>query len=106
MNRFRHLILTRFNVKIPEYDSPGTEWLEHRFGLFERFCLPSLQNQSNLDFDWLLFCDKDSSVRFSERIQKYCKWSNIRPVFVEGYFTQETVQMAAAHCAKGFTHLI
>ena len=106
MTRFRHLILTRFNVKIPEYDTPGPEWLEHRLGLFERFCLPSLQNQSNLDFDWLLFCDKDSSQNFRARIQKYSKWSNVRAVFVEGYFTQATVQLAVADFAKGFTHLI
>jgi len=106
MTRFRHLILTRFNVKIPEYDAPSAEWLEHRCGLFERFCLPSLQSQSNLDFDWLLFCDKVSPGSLRERIQKYSKWSNVRAVFIEGNFTQAAVQLAVADCAKGFTHLI
>ena len=43
----QHFILTRFNILLWRKDKSGSpvrsrEWLEHRFSLFERFCLPSL----------------------------------------------------------------
>lgn len=49
----KHFLLTRFNVKMLDKfrnDRNGTsthteEWLLRRFELFERYCLPSVNNQ-------------------------------------------------------------
>ena len=60
------------------------EWLEHRFILFERYCLPSINNQSCQNFDWIVLFDSNTPDRFRARIdacQKDC--SQLVPVFVE-----------------------
>jgi hypothetical protein len=107
MARFRHLILTRFNVRIPEFpNAGGPNWLQHRFDVFERFCLPCVRSQSNLNFDWLLLCRPDIPGNLRERLQKYAEWPNIRPVDMEGYFTQAAVQSAVREYSQGVTHLI
>jgi hypothetical protein len=64
MAGFHHFVLTRFNVKIGlgggESVAPNLEWLVHRFDLFDKFCFPSVRNQSNLNFKWLVFFDVDT----------------------------------------------
>ena len=47
MKSFEHLIITRFNLNLyarDKHDAPTrTErWLEHRFEIFELYCLPSV----------------------------------------------------------------
>ena len=61
MARIQHLLLTRFNVPHPAYarDKRGAaartpEWLEHRFGLFETFCLPSVRAQVDAETEFLI----------------------------------------------------
>lgn len=58
MKSFEHLIITRFNLNLyarDKHDAPTrTErWLEHRFEIFERYCLPSVAAQTNPNFRWL-----------------------------------------------------
>lgn len=55
-----HTLITRFNLATPGREiafrtRPG--WLEERFALFERYCLPSVAAQSCQSFDWILFFD-------------------------------------------------
>lgn len=60
------------------------EWLEHRFTLFERYCLPSIKNQSCQNFDWIVLFDSNTPDRFKARIDAYQKdCSQLVPVFVE-----------------------
>lgn len=83
---FTHLILTRFNVKSSLNDraAPGTEWLIHRFDLFEQFCMPSVQSQSCQSFTWLVFFDVDTPAVFKEKIAAYAaEWSNFQPCYVD-----------------------
>lgn len=71
--RMKHFIITPFYVrrhlrgKIDE-NLPPIEWLDHRLTLFEDYCLPSVVNQSNQDFTWLIFFDESTPVRYMERI--------------------------------------
>jgi hypothetical protein len=67
----QHFILTRFNIASPGREStirnsPG--WLERRFELFERYCLPSMAAQDSPDFTWLIYFDKDTPAQFRQRI--------------------------------------
>jgi hypothetical protein len=55
----RHYLLTNFNVRREDVGArPDRDWLEHRFGLFERFCLPSVAGQTCSDFTWLVRWDE------------------------------------------------
>ena len=60
------------------------EWLEHRFWLFELYCLPSIKNQTCRDFTWIVLFDCATPNSFKERIavwQKECP--QFVPIYVE-----------------------
>lgn len=91
---FRHVILTRFNIRWderPTGPSLGTnpEWLRDRFELFERYCVPSMLNQTRSSFFWLLFFDHETPPEFAERARSLATLHpGIRPVFC-GLLTPE-----------------
>jgi hypothetical protein len=61
-----HFLLTNFNVRLGwTRDAHGQttltpEWTEHRWRLFETFCLPSVRCQSDTRFRWLVRFDPDT----------------------------------------------
>lgn len=74
MLEYSHLILTRFNL---QYDSDShihleSSWLDNRFELFERYCLPSIECQTEPNFIWLILMDEKTPTAFCERMEKYC----------------------------------
>lgn len=72
-SELRHLILTRFNLATPGRESKlrnDPQWLAHRFGLFEKYCLPSVADQTSRDFDWLIFFDEGTPEAFRERVRQ------------------------------------
>lgn len=93
-----HFILTRFNLLIFNKDKEGhkvrsVSWLEHRFGLFEKYCLPSIAGQTCQNFEWIVLFDSSTPERFKEKMAEYQKMCpQLIPVFVrpEGgrYFAQ------------------
>jgi hypothetical protein len=58
--RATHFVLTRFNVRMPIYQHPDESWLPERVRLFEQYCLPSFEAQTNTNFTWLIFADAQS----------------------------------------------
>ena len=88
----QHFILTRFNILLWNKAKDGrkvrtTKWLEHRFALFEKYCLPSIKNQTCQGFEWIVLFDSMTPDRFKERIascQKECP--QLTPVFVEAEY--------------------
>lgn len=87
----KHFLITRFNVKVEGWNLTkageninSERWLENRFYLFENYCLPSVKNQSNLDFKWCIFFDKQTPSRFIEKIESYVtNFSNIIPLYIK-----------------------
>lgn len=74
---FNHYLITRFNLKNPKWDVTKNndalltdEWMENRIDLFENFCYPSVKNQSNKNFEWLLFLDSTTSEKFRIRLEQ------------------------------------
>lgn len=72
MPTFEHVILTRFNVRYvadPTAPSIGVDprWLENRFELFERYCLPSIMGQSTQGFTWIVFFDSATPEPYAEK---------------------------------------
>ncbi len=85
----QHFILTRFNILLWYKAKDGrkvrtTKWLEHRFLLFEKYCLPSIKSQTCQDFEWIVLFDSKTPDSFKERIDRYQKeCQQLIPIFVE-----------------------
>ncbi len=86
MGQFNHFFLTKFNVRsFPEL-RPGCDptWLENRFKLFDRYCFPSVCNQVNQNFKWLVFFDVDTPDIFKQKIAEYnVSWPNFVPLYLD-----------------------
>lgn len=85
----QYFILTRFNLKLWHQDKHHErvrtrEWLDDRFALFEKYCLPSLVGQTCQDFTWIVLFDSQTPQAYRNRIaglQERCP--QLTPVFVE-----------------------
>lgn len=88
MENSRHFIITRFNLNLYKRDKNSRptrtdRWLEHRFEVFERYCLPSVAAQTNKRFTWLCLFDAATPERYRGRIEGY---KNICPQFEAVYY--------------------
>ncbi len=86
MGQFNHFFLTKFNVRSFPDLRPGCDpaWLENRFKLFDRYCFPSVRNQTNQNFKWLVFFDADTPTVFKQKISQYANdWGNFVPLYVD-----------------------
>ena len=89
---FNHYLITRFNLRNEDWKTSKNgslvlteEWLKNRFILFERFCIPSVQNQTNQHFTWLVFFDENTPQEYKQKITEYTRMlSNFIPVFING----------------------
>jgi len=62
----KHYLITQFNCDL--YD---LGWLQRRQPLFERFCLPSVQAQTNKNFEWILVSDARTPPEFKAVLDSY-----------------------------------
>lgn len=76
MDRPAHLLITRFNVPIPQWDrdKAGTvtlddEWMQHRLDLFTRYCTPTVAAQTEKYFRWLIYCDSNTAGVYADMIK-------------------------------------
>ncbi len=110
MSGIQHFILTRFNLRLWRHDKNGDpvrnrEWLENRFELFEKYCLPSIVNQTCKDFIWIILFDSRTPEEFKKRIeidQNRCP--QITPVYVEpneGQNYAKVFQSSVVKCLNG-----
>jgi len=88
----KHFLCTRFNLKNEDWktDREGLnvlsdEWMNQRLDLFEKYCLPSVLNQVNKNFKWVIFFDVDTSLIIRERIKIYSnKGINFSAIYIDG----------------------
>ncbi|MGW8281548.1 glycosyltransferase (plasmid) [Sphingomonas aurantiaca] len=69
----RHVFLTRFNLATPGREARHrvrASWLEERFDLFERYCLPTMAAQTEQDFAWLIYFDDQTPDWARARIER------------------------------------
>lgn len=58
--------------------------MDHRFKLFENICFPSITNQKNQNFEWLVFFDFDTKEKYREKIIEYeKKYKKFKPIFIK-----------------------
>jgi hypothetical protein len=68
-NLFCHFIITRFNLR---REIPISEaWLDKRIELFERYCLPSINAQTDTEFFWFVLFDRNSDKKLKEKINTW-----------------------------------
>lgn len=87
---FQHYIITRFNLRREDWKTTKNSeevlsdaWLKNRFELFENYCLPSVKNQKNQNFKWLIFFDTNTPEEYKQRVLNY-KFDNLIPFFIDG----------------------
>lgn len=95
-----HIVLTRFNLAIRfGYDRKDTEipiaseapWLDKeylgkRFEIFEKYTFPSLQNQTDKDFKWIVMFHKDTPKVYKDKIREF---TNRMPQMEAWFFDDE-----------------
>lgn len=95
--RYKHFVITRFNIRA-NYGcmlrNPGNnpmkrildeDYLKERFSIFERYTLPSMKQQTNQDFIWLILFHKNTPSNFKKKIEELKKEFG----FVDLYFGDE-----------------
>lgn len=90
---FKHLLITRFNLKNPEWKQLtknnesllDDSWMNERLELFANYCFPSVSNQTNQNFEWLLYFDSTTSETHKSKIAEIISnKTNIKTFFIDG----------------------
>ncbi len=92
MEKFTHLVLTRFNTAVgyaPSAKRLSSEWLWSRLRFFEQYCLPSMAAQRGARFQWIVFCDMQSPDWFRERMASFEPL--VTPLYVDGWLTDDRI---------------
>lgn len=79
-----HVILTRFNLPSEGAESTVRAkegWLRTRVELFERYCLPSVENQTVRSFHWVIYFDPQSPEWLKARIHELAVGSIFTPIY-------------------------
>jgi len=69
---FNHVVMTRFNLATPGRElalRTAHDWLSHRFGLFENYCLPAMIEQTSRNFNWIIYFDENTPDEFRHRVE-------------------------------------
>ena len=80
-------LLTRFNLNLFPKDKEGIstrteDWLADRFRLFEKYCFPSVLNQSYKGFIWIVLFDDKTPEKYKRKLICYQdQMRNFLPVF-------------------------
>jgi len=95
--RLKHILMTRFNIYTKYSVSDGVfdesgediiyesdeEYLTYRFNLFEKYTLPSVSAQKNVDFVWFVFFSDRLPTAFKDRVDMISKQNSVfRPIYL------------------------
>jgi hypothetical protein len=89
---YQYYIITRFNLRKSDWKTTKNDetvlsesWLQERFDLFDNYCFPSVKNQTDQNFKWLVFFDINTSERYRDKIEEYrLSYKNFHPFFIDG----------------------
>jgi hypothetical protein len=84
MKKLKHIITTSFNwgwLDSTRNDINGKPvntfaWLDRRVELFEKYCLPSIENQTNRDFTWHVIFDEKTPENY------YKKYEDVPNIYI------------------------
>jgi hypothetical protein len=89
---FKHFLITRFNLRKADWSTNKKnvavlteEWHENRFELFNNYCFPSVKDQTNKNFLWLVFFDTTTPEKYKKVVADLQKeMENFVPLFIDG----------------------
>jgi hypothetical protein len=86
-----------FKKKVPSH-----EWLLYRFDIFKKFCYPSIMNQLNKNFKWIVVFDDSTDRNVSESLPGYI------PLYIKRTFesSSETGEFVNSLVSKNTEYLI
>jgi Putative rhamnosyl transferase len=86
---FSHFLLTQFNLRnFPKSSHAANDewlnWTRNRITLFKTYCLPSILNQTEKNFSWLLYFDVATPAEFKPFIQELEGYGFIKICYCDG----------------------
>src|SRR6478736_5211475 len=86
---FNHVLITQFNLRsFPKSSNASNEqwlnWTRNRIALFQKYCLPSVLNQTIKKFKWLIYFDTTTPLEFSPFIEELTKHDFIQVCYCDG----------------------
>ncbi len=86
---FSHFLITQFNLRnFPKSshraDDQWLDWTRNRITLFKTYCLPSILNQTEKNFSWLIYFDSDTPDEFMPFIKELEAYEFIKTCYSEG----------------------
>jgi len=99
--KFQHFIISRFNLSL--YDCMSEQvaevWMYYRMSLFDTFCYPSIVNQENQNFIWLVFLSDKTPEHYRQLFSKhnrmipiYCKEQGFDDIQIKGFVNKHIKQ--------------
>ena len=74
--KFTHYLVTRFNVPVENWSRDKTGqptldggWMKHRLDLFNKYCVPTIEGQTEKIFRWIIYCDVNTFTADKVRIE-------------------------------------
>jgi hypothetical protein len=69
--KLQHFIITRYNLGLYATKAIRDKeaWMKDRLRLFQTYTVPSIRNQTNKDFIWIVLVDNDTPVSECEEIE-------------------------------------
>ncbi|WP_339902925.1 glycosyltransferase [uncultured Cyclobacterium sp.] len=87
---FKHFLLTRFNVAFIERCNAKKidpdVWLKNRLELFFKTCVPSVCNQENKNFSWIIYLDYRTDINYIRQIESKISSINHHLILLNGDF--------------------
>lgn len=87
-NMFEHFLITRFNLQAFHHfvadKQTWLEWNKRRFPIFREYCLPSILNQSNKNFKWLIYFDTETPNDYDEHLNYLKQHDFIEVCYAKG----------------------
>lgn len=82
----KHYLITMFNLRLTwggvDYASDSS-YLTTRFDLFEKYTFPSVKNQTNQNFEWLVLFSESTPQKFKDKIEEYTGvMKNFVPLYI------------------------
>src|SRR5690554_1070145 len=89
--KFQHFLITQFNLRnfwtteVKDIER-WINWTKDRIKLFEKYCLPSVLNQRNQNFSWVIFMDRATPAKMVDELKALSGNSSlIQWCFMDGY---------------------
>lgn len=96
---YDHLILTRFNLRIPGLTGHFSEsWQERRLIQFMKYTVPSVCAQTSGSFRWLVFLDNERALSIRDQLSELDRYSFIELVFFQESCDQ--VGLVQQYCSE------